>query len=135
VAAKYNYAGEVHKAAAHFGRAMHYGMIGDQEQRPDASTSKPAKRPRTVAPMILKPNFDEMVREYPGGFTVSIEGGQKYRWPINEPEYMKLLRTGKAYLSSYTHAYTETALDGVSQRPAYTWFYVQPNERAVYVPS
>jgi len=44
-AAKYNHAGDMHKAAAHFGRAMHYGMIGDQE----ASTSEPAKRQRTVA--------------------------------------------------------------------------------------
>jgi len=75
-----------------------------------------------------------MVRLYPGGFNVALEGGENYRWPIGEAEYMRLLGTGKAYLSKYTHGYKLTALDGISKRDEYTWFYVQPGEREIYNP-
>jgi hypothetical protein len=77
--------------------------------------------------MSLKP-YDEMVRLYPGGFNVALEGGENHRWPIDKAKYKQLLGTGKAYLSAYTHEYkvSDRELDGRSTRKDYTWFNVQP---------
>jgi hypothetical protein len=87
--------------------------------------------------MSLKP-YDEMVRLYPGGFNVALEGGETHRWPIDEAKYKQLLGTGKAYLSGYTHGYSRTSsaglIDGRSKEMDYIWFNVQPHEREIYNP-
>ena len=82
--------------------------------------------------MSLKPSYGEMVRLYPGGFNVALEGGENYRWWIDEATYMRLLGTGKAYLSAYTHGYKVRALDGRSMKDEYTWFNVQPDHGSEY---
>lgn len=82
--------------------------------------------------MGLKPSYDEMVRLYPGGFNVALEDGENYRWWIDEATYTRLLGTGKAYLSAYTHGYKVRSLDGRSMQDEYTWFNVQPDEREIY---
>jgi hypothetical protein len=90
--------------------------------------------------MSLKP-YDEMVRLYTGGFSVNLlpfEGGEKYKWPIDKATYMRLLGTGDAYLSGYTHGYSRTSsaglIDGRSKEMDYIWFNVQPHEREIYSP-
>jgi hypothetical protein len=74
-----------------------------------------------------------MLREYPYGFSVSIEGGQNYRWPITEPKYMELLSTGKAYLSSYTQISPISGIDRSKYHDP-MWFNVQPDDQVIYKP-
>jgi hypothetical protein len=76
-----------------------------------------------------------MIDKYPGGFNVSLDDGANdrrhfsggvsdARAVIDEAAYKDLLRTGRAYLSGYTHRYQQRGLDGVSMVDADTWFNV-----------
>ena len=90
----------------------------------------------------LAPTFEEMKAQFPGGFTIALVDGEECPQPKNATEYDALLKTGRAYQSSYTRVFQRTApFSGPDPYTLYSycnesvWFTVQPCDRVVYIPT
>ena len=98
------------------------------------------KKQRNSKP--LAPTFEEMKARFPGGYTIALVDGEKCTQPENATEYDALLKTGRAYQSSYTHVWLRTTPfsgPGPYTLHSYcnesTWFTVRLCDRVVYIPT